>query len=160
MNELLSLILTHFSTHSQVLLPLAKCLDNVIRFQILSPRDSSSTATGEVSILTEPKMLPLPSTAFLQQHDQGCSSHSTRRRKSQAGFVGAEEGWEDGEDLGPDDRESEQSENEIHQSDSTDSRDEGGESWLEGRFQRSVQQVKPSNLISWKYRRAATRMVL
>jgi hypothetical protein len=116
----------------QVLFPLPKCLDNVIRFQIHSPRASSSTSSGEVNILTEPKMLALPPSTFLPP------VVPKRRRTSRGAYkavksslaMGREEGWEDGEDLGPDDYES-SSEEEVEESDEV----EGG-SWLEGRFQR------------------------
>jgi hypothetical protein len=46
-----------------VLLSLPKCLHSIIRFQITPPTSGPSTA-GEVSILTEPKMLALPLSTF------------------------------------------------------------------------------------------------
>ncbi|WVQ95220.1 hypothetical protein IAU59_002315 [Kwoniella sp. CBS 9459] len=102
---------------SKVLLPLPKCLDNVIRFQIASPGNS----TGEVSILTEPKMLPLPSSAFSRPSPQPRSaaspSHAQNAKGKNRAILG-EEGWEDGEDLGPEDLQSDEE-----------------SSWLEGRFQ-------------------------
>ncbi|KAK4685147.1 hypothetical protein P7C73_g5016, partial [Tremellales sp. Uapishka_1] len=110
----------------KVVLPLPKCLDNVIRFQILPPSASSSTM-GEVSILTEPKMLPLPPSAFASPQ----KAKASVKRVRQSVVVGREEGWEDGEDFHPDDRE-ESSESEVEES---SDESEGGGSWLEGRFQ-------------------------
>lgn len=90
-----------------MLLSLPKCLHSVIRFQITPPTSGPSTA-GEVSILTEPKMLALPISTFTSP-----PLPFTREE------VNSEDGWEDGEDR------SEVSED-----------DEG--SWLEGRFQAYV----------------------
>ena len=57
------------ANHSlQVNLALPKCLDNVIRFQICSP--SPSASLGEVSILTEPRMLPLPPISEVDDDDE------------------------------------------------------------------------------------------
>ncbi|OCF38740.1 hypothetical protein I317_07469 [Kwoniella heveanensis CBS 569] len=115
---------------SKVLLPLPKCLDNVIRFQIISP----SNSTGEVSILTDPKMLPLPSSAFsrpLPQKETPSASPAHNAKGKDRAIIG-EEGWEDGEDLGPEDLHSdEESEPDPREDDS----DECGGCWLEGRFQ-------------------------
>ncbi|WVF67645.1 hypothetical protein IAT40_002404 [Kwoniella sp. CBS 6097] len=117
---------------SKVLLPLPKCLDNVIRFQITSP----TNATGEVSILTEPKMLPLPSSAFSRPSPSPqkppTSTANTYNAKGKNRAILGEEGWEDGEDLGPEDL---QSDEESEPEQSADDSDEGGGSWLEGRFQ-------------------------
>jgi len=49
------------------LLSLPKCLHSIIRFQITPPTSGPSTSTsreGEVSIITEPKMLALPISTF------------------------------------------------------------------------------------------------
>jgi len=82
-------------------------------------------------------VLPLPATSFSAQfsrdHQPRCRDSS---RKKTYGPVGEEEGWEDGEDLGPNDEESEESAYEIDESDSLNDSDDGGGSWLEGRFQR------------------------
>ena len=111
---------------SQVLLGLPKCLDNVIRFQILSPpAGPSSESTGEVSILTEPRILPVPATSFA---GPSRSKHIPIKRHR---TVGADEGWEDGEDLGPDEEDSEEE-------GGGDEESENEGSWLEGRFQRFV----------------------
>ena len=45
------------------MLSLPKCLHSIIRFQITPPTSGPSTA-GEVSILTDPKMLALPISTF------------------------------------------------------------------------------------------------
>ena len=63
-------------------------------------------------------------------HDGESSSRRNGR------VVGADEGWEDGEDLGPDDQESEESDGELGAGEWSDDSDEVGGSWLEGRFQR------------------------
>ncbi|WVR09326.1 hypothetical protein IAU60_006392 [Kwoniella sp. DSM 27419] len=122
---------------NKVLLPLPKCLDNVIRFQILSP---GSLPNGEVNILTEPKMLPLPASAFAaappgrRRLSNTTSSPHTDKGKARVTAVGQEEGWEDGEDLGPDDEAVHEVDGEENPgSDDEDSNSEG--SWLEGRFQ-------------------------
>ncbi|ODN98213.1 hypothetical protein I350_07859 [Cryptococcus amylolentus CBS 6273] len=54
---------------SKVLLPLPKCLDNVIRFRILSP-DGGQKDVSEVSILTDPKLLALPEGTFGEEGDE------------------------------------------------------------------------------------------
>lgn len=84
--------------------------------------------------MTEPKMLPLPPSTFAPPYDsdQKPSSLSNEKERKR---VGAEEGWEDGEDLGPDDDDCGESGDEAGDSEWTDSSDAGG-SWLEGRFQR------------------------
>lgn len=108
---------------------LPKCLDNVIRLQILSPLAGPSTGpSGEVSILTEPRILPVPASSFAGPSKPRSLSSSQPRA------VGAEEGWEDGEDLGPDGKDSEDEEGGTE-----DSEEEG--SWLEGRFQRLVRAI-------------------
>lgn len=93
-------------------MPLPKCVHSVIRLQVLPPRDSSSTM-GEVSILTEPKMLALPGSTFTSPPISFSSS-----RISGQGVREAD--WEDGEDP-----RAEESDDELE--------DEGD--WLEGRFQ-------------------------
>ena len=129
---------------------LPKCLDNVIRFQILSPPAGPSTGpSGEVSILTEPRILPVPASSF-------AGPSSPRRlssRKPRA--VGAEEGWEDGEDLGPDGEDSEDEEGGTE-----DSEEEG--SWLEGRFQRlarAMSRVRGAKADE-QYRKSSPRVVI
>jgi len=120
-------------------MPLPKCLDNVIRFHILSPLFSTSSSTGEVSIFTEPSMLPLTPSAFSKQskrRKRELCSHG--RGLNRAAIVDAEEGWEDGEDIELDDGESEGSEDGEDESDWTDDSGGAGDSLLEGRFQRSV----------------------
>ena len=99
----------------KVLLPIPRCLDNVIRFQILSPSTSTSSM-NQVSVLTEPKMLPLPASAF----DSDPSPYGHDLINGNGKGVMREEGWEDGEDLEDEDYEN----------------DDQGSSWLEGRFQR------------------------
>ncbi|WVQ80027.1 hypothetical protein IAT38_002128 [Cryptococcus sp. DSM 104549] len=122
----------------KTLFPLPRCLDNAVRLVIQSPSTSTS-ALDEVSVLTEPKLLSVPSGSF--------STSLPRRRKRLAkpggletrqngktrGGLGAEEGWEDGEDLGPDDISEDGSEEEW--SDTEDDEDEDGTSILSGRFQ-------------------------
>lgn len=98
----------------KVLLPIPRCLDNVIRFQILSPSTSTSSM-NQVSVLTEPKMLPLPASAF----DSDPSPYGHDLINGNGKGVMREEGWEDGEDLEDEDYEN----------------DDQGSSWLEGRFQ-------------------------
>ncbi|ORY32163.1 hypothetical protein BCR39DRAFT_524423 [Naematelia encephala] len=98
---------------SRVSIPLPKCLDNVIRFQIVAPESQ-----GEVSILTEPKLLPLPASAFSIPAWPAGIVDSQR-------VVGKEDGWEDGEDLVP---------GEFEVEDEQDSSADEA-SWLEGRFQ-------------------------
>ncbi|WRT68697.1 uncharacterized protein IL334_005677 [Kwoniella shivajii] len=124
---------------SKVLLPLPKCLDNIIRFQILSPSSASSSPSSmssvqqEVNILTDPKMLPLPPTGT-KSSPRRRSNFSDRRDKPKGKLkatLGEEEGWEDGEDLGPDDVHSESGE-ETEMSDEGSDQESG--SWLEGRF--------------------------
>ncbi|WVQ77630.1 hypothetical protein IAR50_007318 [Cryptococcus sp. DSM 104548] len=53
---------------TKVLLPLPRCLDNVIRFRILSPGVGEKDAS-EVSILTDPKLLALPDGTFGEEGD-------------------------------------------------------------------------------------------
>ena len=85
-------------------------------------------------------MLSLPASTFASssrdtgEHKTVHSGESSRKRKE--GLFGADEGWEDGEDLGPDDQESEDSDGEVEAGDRSDDSDEVGGSWLEGRFQR------------------------
>ncbi|OXB35752.1 hypothetical protein LQV05_005795 [Cryptococcus neoformans] len=98
----------------KVLLPLPRCLDNVIRLQILSPSISTSSM-NQVSVLTEPKMLPLPASAF----DTDPSPYGRDLINGNGKGVMREEGWEDGEDLEDEDYENADQES----------------SWLEGRFQ-------------------------
>ncbi|ORX38208.1 hypothetical protein BD324DRAFT_619978 [Kockovaella imperatae] len=89
-----------------VRLPLPKCLDNVLRLQIASAERDKPM--GEVSILTEPKILPVPASTF--------DSPS----KAQKGIPGTPKGkleqWNDSKDT-------------------TDESDEDDACWLEGRFQ-------------------------
>ncbi|WVW85305.1 hypothetical protein I302_107343 [Kwoniella bestiolae CBS 10118] len=124
---------------SKVLLPIPKCLDNTIRFQILSPATPSSSTSSinqEVNILTDPKMLPLPVNAFPSPISKPRSRTLNRRTKGKGKIKATvgEEGWEDGEILGPDDVPSESDEDtEISEDEQTDNEDGGG-SWLEGRF--------------------------
>ena len=96
------------------MLSLPKCLHSVIRFQINPPNAGPSTG-GEVSIMTEPKMLALPPSTV------GAPAIPYPRKSD--GQVGYEDGWEDGEDL----RDGQASEGE--------SEDDDPASWLEGRFQ-------------------------
>ncbi|KAK8854518.1 hypothetical protein IAR55_003257 [Kwoniella newhampshirensis] len=122
---------------SKVLIPVPKCLDNVIRFQIATPSSSSSSSSSEIRILTEPKILSLPQTAFKTHHVSQTRrrSHSKGRGKGkEVRKMDGEEDWEDGEDLGPDGIPSDESDLDDAVSDS-DSDDEGG-SWLEGKFKR------------------------
>lgn len=100
--------------HLQVLLSLPKCLHSVIRFQVTPPSVGTST-DGEVSIMTEPKMLALPPSTF--------TAPPTPYPRASDTVVGFEDGWEDGEDL----RDGQMSEGA--------SEDDDGGSWLEGRFQ-------------------------
>lgn len=102
----------------KVLLPLPRCLDNVIRFQILSPSISASSM-NQVSVLTEPKMLPLPGSTL----DSDPTPYGRELINGKGKDVMREEGWEDGED-------GEDLEDEDYES------DDQGSSWLEGRFQR------------------------
>ncbi|WVN86138.1 uncharacterized protein L203_101299 [Cryptococcus depauperatus CBS 7841] len=91
----------------KVLLPLPRCLDNVIRFQIVPPSTSTSIV-NEVSILTEPKMLPLPPSTSQS------NLYSTSQKDSEtfAAEWEVEDVFGNGDEVG----------------------DEGS-SWLEGRFQ-------------------------
>ncbi|WWC90409.1 uncharacterized protein L201_005344 [Kwoniella dendrophila CBS 6074] len=137
---------------SKVLLPIPKCLDNTIRFQILSPANpSSSSSTSslsslnqEINILTDPKMLPLPPNAFASPTKKDRSFSSRQRAKGHGKGKGkikatvGEEGWEDGEVLGPDDVPTESDEDtEVSEEEDKDEDedDQEGGSWLEGRFQ-------------------------
>nr|XP_019011758.1 uncharacterized protein I206_03864 [Kwoniella pini CBS 10737]OCF50539.1 hypothetical protein I206_03864 [Kwoniella pini CBS 10737] len=119
---------------SKVLLPIPKCLDNTIRFQILSPNIPTSSSSSsslsslnqEVNILTDPKMLPLPANAFKSStSSHRANRHTVRSSKEDKGkgkiksTVG-EDGWEDGEE-----------DTDISDDEGDDS---GGGSWLEGRF--------------------------
>ncbi|KAL7424066.1 hypothetical protein Q5752_001651 [Cryptotrichosporon argae] len=92
----------------KIVVPLPKCLDNVIRLKILPPSPSS---TAEVSVKTEPKLLALPATAFASSLPR-------------AGRIGGEEDWEDGEDPAV-----------IAEEQEMDDEDDGEGSWLEGKFQ-------------------------
>lgn len=95
-------------TDTEAVVPTPKCLDNVIRYLIV-PKDEF---LAEVSIATEPKILPLPRSAFRTPLGNG---QSTPRKHP------FEEGWEDGE---------------VHGVGSEDEDDSDEGSWLEGRFQR------------------------
>lgn len=101
----------------QVALPIPKCLDNVLRLRIQPPHAGSSSAAGEVDIVTEPKILPLPHGTFVTR---GKTLHA------RAGAYKLEDGWEDGETTGPEDFTTD-----------SESGDEGV-GWLEGRFQGCV----------------------
>ncbi|WWC63615.1 uncharacterized protein I303_106220 [Kwoniella dejecticola CBS 10117] len=130
---------------SKVLLPVPKCLDNTIRFQILSPNIPSSSSSSvsclnqEVNILTDPKMLPLPSNAFgsdpSPRNGKGTSRGHGKSRKGQSKMKSTvgEDGWEDGEVLGADDVPSGSSDDGTEMSDEGSVDSEEG-SWLEGRF--------------------------
>lgn len=96
-------------TSAQASLPVPKCLDNVVRFHIV-PEDE---ANSDVSIATEPKVLPLPPSHFSQPRRDPAPSTPSRRPR-------IEDGWADGEVPGADE--------------TSDEEEEG--SWLEGRFQR------------------------
>lgn len=104
------------------MLSLPKCLHSIIRFQITPPTvgPSSISSSGEVSIMTEPKMLALPASTFGSP-----AIPYPRTRDGQVG-IGYEDGWEDGEDM----RDGQASEGE--------SEDDDPASWLEGRFQALV----------------------
>lgn len=88
-------------------LPVTRCLDNTVRFQMV-PVDDNNT---EVSVRAEPKVLPRSTMPFPHR----APSSPSRRPK-------VEDGWEDGEVHGAG-------------SDESEDDDEGG-SWLEGRFLR------------------------
>ncbi|WVQ68559.1 uncharacterized protein L199_006768 [Kwoniella botswanensis] len=123
---------------SKVLLPIPRCLDNTIRFQILSPTNASSSSLThqEVDIFTDPKMLPLPTNTFPSPVSQSKARVTGRKVKGKGKIKATvgEEGWEDGEVLGPDDVPTESDEDtEVSDDDDDDSEEDGG-SWLEGRF--------------------------
>ncbi|OCF75701.1 hypothetical protein I204_02993 [Kwoniella mangroviensis CBS 8886] len=123
---------------SKVLLPIPRCLDNTIRFQILSHTNASSSSltNQEVDIFTDPKMLPLPTNAFPSPVSQSKARVTGRKVKGKGKIKATvgEEGWEDGEVLGPDDVPTESDEDtEVSDVDDDDSEEDGG-SWLEGRF--------------------------
>ena len=140
---------------SKAVMSLPKCLDNVIRFQILSPYASSSASLGEVSILTEPKMLPLPLSTFRHHSLHGPKSRLSKlstvngiSKTNAVDAIGMEDGWEDGEDPGCEDQDSGQNKgSDLDESEGTaengdgegtaEDEDEEG-SWLQGRFPRSV----------------------
>lgn len=119
---------------AQTILSIPKCLDNVIRFQIASSPSAMIPDPGEVSITTEPKMLPLPASSFLPLSSKNLQASNVRPKPERVESIGVEEDWEDGEDLGPDGAESEESEDEPYDESSEDG-DETGGMWLEGRFQ-------------------------
>lgn len=79
---------------------------------LIVPKDE---ALAEVSIATEPKIIPLPHSVFRTALGKGTPPSSTRKHPF-------EEGWEDGE---------------VHGIASEDEDEDEG-SWLEGRFQRYV----------------------
>ena len=56
----------------QASLSLPKCLDNILRLQITAADEE--TDLGEVSIVTEPKILPLPPSTFDTADDEGEAS--------------------------------------------------------------------------------------
>lgn len=118
------------------MLGLPKCLDNVIRFQILAPSSSSPADHiledgGDISIIAEPRVLPVaPDTFAPSPLKIAHRAREIRRHRN----VGADEGWEDGEDLGPEE-DCESEESEATGEDLDGSAGEEG-SWLEGRFPR------------------------
>jgi hypothetical protein len=120
---------------------LPKCLDNVIRFRI--PQNQGSEE--EVSITTEPKMLALPSSAFVnsmaQKMDRGRGTGVGKGKGKGKGMgmgMREEDGWEDGEDLGGEEGYGYGSEGDGDGDVETEEEEEDGGFWLEGRFQRYV----------------------
>ncbi|EIW68326.1 hypothetical protein TREMEDRAFT_74241 [Tremella mesenterica DSM 1558] len=109
---------------SKVSIPVPKCLDNVLRLKISQPVTSTSSM-GAIDLVTHPKMLPLPETFFELSEDIRPPS----RGQNRAGRLGAEEGWEDGEIMGPDDHMDELDGYETENNDDDDG------TWVLGRFQ-------------------------
>lgn len=120
----------------QTAISLPRCLDNIIRLQILPPSNGPSNLTDEVNITTEPKILPLPPDTFSSSSSKPTMRETLVSRKG-VKSVGCEEGWEDGEDLGDEEYERDMKANDEVEDDGEEE-DETGGCWLEGRFQRCI----------------------